>query len=329
LSNRSYSLTQVAFSAAITVLLGIGASAILVRHRGEWLFYIPALAAPAIGSLWGVKGRMFAFLGATLASAFVMPLVFYILLLICEADRHLMHHEAGVFTFGAIFGVVVGAIFGGIVAAILSNVEWPVESPALPSPNSGEETPMSLVPPDSATAPAPSFDAPQGANWVIGLSFAVPILLVVWAAWPVPATYVAGFDGTVASADRIVVRDGGYNCCGPVDDDAVLFAVTDRSEIESLLANLKFTGETRPCMCCGFPGIDWYNDGKRIALTAVQHGGAIRWDGCKHDLCLSGKSQDYLVQWLVGHGVNEKEIKGGCGGPRRDRKKGNSLVSEP
>ena len=39
------------------------------------------------------------------------------------------------------------------------------------------------------------------------------------------------------------------------------------------------------------------------------------------DLCLSRKSREYLVQWLVSHGVKEKEIEGGCGGPRRDMRR--------
>jgi hypothetical protein len=127
------------------------------------------------------------------------------------------------------------------------------------------------------------------------------------------------FPWATATADRIVVRDGGFDCCGPVDDESVLFEVTDPSEIKAVLANIEFTGTQFPCNCCGFPGIDWYRGKERLALTAVQHGKAIRWRYA--DLRLSEKSREWIVRWLVGHGVNEKEIEGGCGGPRRDMRR--------
>jgi hypothetical protein len=120
----------------------------------------------------------------------------------------------------------------------------------------------------------------------------------------------------MAVADRIVVRDGGFNCCGPVDDEAILFQVTSPSEIRTVREHLKFVGTTSPCNCCGFPGIDWYKGKERIALTAVQHGKALRWG--RDDLRLSAESCKWLTHWLVSHGVKEQEIEGGCGGPRRD-----------
>ncbi|MHB1033753.1 MAG: hypothetical protein ACYC35_14640 [Pirellulales bacterium] len=136
----------------------------------------------------------------------------------------------------------------------------------------------------------------------------------VWMAFLSPA---ARFRHAVAHADRIVVRDGGFDCCGPVDDEAILFQVTDPAEIEEVLANLEMA-ESRPhCACCGFPGIDFYRGQTRVALTSVQHGDAIRWSGWFCDLRLSQKSQEWLVGWLVKHGVSEKEIEQGNGGPRR------------
>lgn len=53
-------------------------------------------------------------------------------------------------------------------------------------------------------------------------------------------------------------------------------------------------------------------------LTAVQHGRSLRWDGIPGDAELTAESHAWLVQWLVGHGVDKQEIEGGCGGPRRD-----------
>jgi hypothetical protein len=119
----------------------------------------------------------------------------------------------------------------------------------------------------------------------------------------------------ISTADRIVVRDGGFDCCGPVDDEAVLFEVTDPAEIKEVRAHIDFTGTVYPCNCCGFPGIDWYCGKERLALTAVQHERAIRWG--YEDFSLSDQSRQWLVGWLVQHGVRKAEIDGGCGGPRR------------
>jgi len=120
----------------------------------------------------------------------------------------------------------------------------------------------------------------------------------------------------IATADRIVVRDGGFDCCGPVDDEAVLFQVTDPAEIKAVSGKIEFVSTQGPCNCCGFPGIDWYRGKDRLALTAVQHGRAIRFRN--DDFRLSNQSRKWLVGWLVQHGVSETEIQGGCGGPRRD-----------
>jgi len=111
----------------------------------------------------------------------------------------------------------------------------------------------------------------------------IPTLAVTFAVTGLRAIFA--FRKAVAMADRVVVRDGGFDCCGPVDDEAILFEVTDPAEIKTVLMHLDFTGRTSPCECCGFPGIDWYRGKERIALTAMQHRKAMRWaDG--GDLCL-------------------------------------------
>ncbi|MCX7424878.1 MAG: tetratricopeptide repeat protein [Planctomycetia bacterium] len=133
-------------------------------------------------------------------------------------------------------------------------------------------------------------------------------------------TYRGEFSEAVAKTDRIVVRDGGFDCCGPVDTDVILFEVSEPSEIREVLDNLAFDESQKKghCNCCGFPGIDFYAGNERLALTAVQHGKAIRWNACPGDIGLTGESKQWLVEWLVRHGVQEAEIEGGCGGPRRD-----------
>lgn len=127
---------------------------------------------------------------------------------------------------------------------------------------------------------------------------------------------IAKLQRAMASADRVVIRDGGFDCCGPVDQDVVICEVNDPSEIEELRSHLEFDGVEEPCHCGGFPGVDWYRGQERVALTAMQHGKAFRWRGCSDDFRLSQTSQDWLGRWLVKHGVNEQDLPKGLGGPR-------------
>jgi len=71
-------------------------------------------------------------------------------------------------------------------------------------------------------------------------------------------------------------------------------------------------------MCCGSPGIDWYKGGKRIALTSVQHGHAIRWRGFSTmrilgfrvgygDGPLTDESQVWLKDWFKSHGIGRNK----------------------
>ncbi len=131
------------------------------------------------------------------------------------------------------------------------------------------------------------------------------------------------FQGAVQQADRIVVRDGGFDCCGPVDNEDILFEVTDASEIEEVLQHFTFMTQQKivRCWCCGFPGIDWYRGRERLALTALQHGTRLRWKGLRGDAQLTTDAEQWVVEWLGKHGVSAKDIEGGCGGPRRDAKR--------
>ena len=67
------------------------------------------------------------------------------------------------------------------------------------------------------------------------------------------------------------------------------------------------------CLCCGWPGIDWYKGRKRLALTSVQHGHGIRWKefGTQYfgplrgygDIPLTNESAIWLIEWLGSHGI--------------------------
>ena len=74
-------------------------------------------------------------------------------------------------------------------------------------------------------------------------------------------------------ADRVVIRDGGYGCCGDPERDPVLLVLTNPQEIADFRALFKFEekGANSVCMCCGHPGIDWWKGDVLVARTAVQH----------------------------------------------------------
>jgi hypothetical protein len=139
-----------------------------------------------------------------------------------------------------------------------------------------------------------------------------------------PYRYDDSFHRTVARADRIVVRTGGFDCCGSVKNDSILFSVTDPKMVAEVAAHIRFEPVTiansfdESCLCCGYPGIDWYRGTERIALTAMQHGRGIRWKGFTTarflglamgygDLPLSRESRDWLKNWLEAHGVSTKD----------------------
>jgi len=96
-----------------------------------------------------------------------------------------------------------------------------------------------------------------------------------------PFTYTGQFHDAILPADRIVVRDGGFNCCSSVKGQPILLTVTNPVEIKEIFDHIQFVPMTNEilsgCLCCGYPGVDWYRGRKRLALTSIQHGMAIRW----------------------------------------------------
>ena len=123
-------------------------------------------------------------------------------------------------------------------------------------------------------------------------------------------TYQGQFHDAVVEADRVVVRDGGFRYEGDPDDHAVLFEVTDPTEIEELRENLEFENRQQRsvCPCLGYPGVDWYRGNRRIAHASIQHGRAIRWGGFQADARLTEESSAWLVQWLLDHEIDEDKM---------------------
>jgi hypothetical protein len=144
-----------------------------------------------------------------------------------------------------------------------------------------------------------------------------------WEEWrnrPRLYTTSSSFHDTIRRADRLVVREGGFNCCGPVRGEKVLFEITDPDELAEIYDNIQFRERTNAklgaCMCCGFPGMDWYRGWRRLALTSVQHGKAIRWKGFPAgnywpgrgyagDAPLTHESSIWLTEWLIAHGFDD------------------------
>ena len=115
----------------------------------------------------------------------------------------------------------------------------------------------------------------------------------------------------IATCDRIVVRDGGFDGPLPNDRQKVLFEITDGPKVRAVLEHLKFLPKpTAPsCACWGYPGIDWYHGGQRLAVTSVQHCRAVRWKGFPTDASLTKESAAWLKQWLLDHGIKEDKLK--------------------
>ena len=122
-------------------------------------------------------------------------------------------------------------------------------------------------------------------------------------------SYDGAFHRLVNGADRIVIRDGGYDCCIPTDGQKSLVVIRGEQAVREFNENLEFVEQQSPsyCFCCGYPGIDWYKGERRLALTSVQHGTAIRWKGFPGDVALTKQSSKWLVQWLLDHGVSGQD----------------------
>lgn len=144
-------------------------------------------------------------------------------------------------------------------------------------------------------------------KWVVGLL--APFSLLLLAVSVVFMANVIGVVGVildlkfrhaVKDADRVVVRDGGFNCCQKnVDDQPILCEITNRAEVAAFGKQIRFSGIGFKCCCCGHPGIDWWQGDRKIALTAMHHGRALRWSGFSMgDAQLTTASRQKLKEWL-------------------------------
>ena len=109
------------------------------------------------------------------------------------------------------------------------------------------------------------------------------------------------FRAMVRDADRVVIRDGGGLCHSDPDKEPSLYEITNKTEIAEFNRMFRFSSQTMLCFCCGYPGVDWWRDGKRIAVSAIHHGIALRIEGKSFAWHLSPRSQKRIKEWLRTH----------------------------
>jgi hypothetical protein len=142
---------------------------------------------------------------------------------------------------------------------------------------------------------------------VVGL-----LVLLLWpaidAAWlpgMSPQKYNPVFHAAIAGADRVVIRDGGMDCCGAVDGQAILYEIKDPAQVRDFRDHIQIAPRrwTAPCRCCGYPGIDWYAGDRRLALTAITTIPCLRWVGFRGDVFLTEDSYRWLDNWMQEHQI--------------------------
>lgn len=149
-----------------------------------------------------------------------------------------------------------------------------------------------------------SVDAETNMVFVVGTQAPVRVSLLELA-----RAEKAYFFKTVSEADRIVVRDGGFDCCvseEAIDRQPTLAVLTNAADVAAFTAMIRF--EDGPaggwqCMCCGHPGIDWWKGAERLALTSVQHGQALRWRTFSDDYPFTAESAAALARWFEERGI--------------------------
>ena len=109
------------------------------------------------------------------------------------------------------------------------------------------------------------------------------------------------FAAIIRDADRIVIRDGGGGCCRDPDKEPSLYVITNKAEIAEFNAMFSFSHVKSPCMCCGYPGIDWWKGNRRIALTAVHHGNRLQWSGFSGNARFTPESRQRIRDWFMKH----------------------------
>ncbi|WP_277558031.1 leucine-rich repeat domain-containing protein [Ereboglobus sp. PH5-10] len=118
--------------------------------------------------------------------------------------------------------------------------------------------------------------------------------------------WAAELRNVISSADRFIVRTGG-TCHRRYDKEKIIFETVSQDEIAGLISLITIDGKTSNgvCMCCGTPTMEFYKNGKLIAMVGIQHGRALRWGGWPADAVLTEESIKQFTEWLYARGVKE------------------------
>ncbi len=114
--------------------------------------------------------------------------------------------------------------------------------------------------------------------------------------------YANRFNSTIAEADRVVIRNGGFDCrVTDIDAQTVLLMLTNRVEIAEFNRRIAFRGSLSNCKCNGYPGVDWWKGDECLAQTSIMHGRALRWKCFPKDVGLTPSSSRLLREWFKTH----------------------------
>jgi hypothetical protein len=118
----------------------------------------------------------------------------------------------------------------------------------------------------------------------------------------------------VATADRVVIRDGGLDCCCPVDGQKVLLEIRGTNAVQEfarLFVVLTNQVYNQGAAYCGYPGLDWYRGTNRIALTAFHSNLGLIWTGFPAVARLSDESLRWATDWLLKHNIRgpDREVQ--------------------
>lgn len=118
--------------------------------------------------------------------------------------------------------------------------------------------------------------------------------------------WAAGLRDVISSADRFIVRTGG-TCHRRYDKEKIIFETDNQDEIAGLISLITIDEKASNgvCMCCGAPTMEFYKNGKLIAMVGIQHGKALRWGGWPADAMLTEESIKQFTEWLYVRGVKE------------------------
>jgi hypothetical protein len=132
-----------------------------------------------------------------------------------------------------------------------------------------------------------------------------PAIDAIWLPGMSPSKYNQAFHTAIAEADRVVIRDGGMDCCGPVDGQDVLYEITDLGRVREFRDHIQIAPRrwAQPCRGCGYPGIDWYVGKQRAAITAIACIPCLRWAGFRGDVFLTDDSYQWLRNWMEEHHI--------------------------